>query len=192
MLDYCTIQVFYERRSFRNWDTSYAELQNLNLNLTINFVMEDLSDPKNRYIRANASFTDRNGVIPNFPFPNSNFKLVFLNCHVALLLSPPVNLINVMWGMAAFNEDPDFVIITDRYPGRIHWQFNYYFVLYSDFRLTSIILYNNITSKTISFVCLMCGPPQKIANQNDPSFLLKILSKLNTILYQTSLSITNS
>ncbi|OXA41034.1 hypothetical protein Fcan01_24207 [Folsomia candida] len=152
MLNYCTIQVFYERRSFRNWDTSYAELQNLNLNLNLNFAMEDISDPKNRYIRANASVTDRNGVVPKFPFPNSNFNLIFLNCHVALLLSPPTPLLHVMWGMAAFNEDPDFLIILDRFPERIHWQFNYYFALYSDFRLTSIILYNNVTSNTLSVV----------------------------------------
>ncbi|OXA54648.1 hypothetical protein Fcan01_11506 [Folsomia candida] len=175
MLDFCTIQVFYQLSSFRNWDTSHAALQNLNLNLSFNFVMENLGDPNNRYIRANASFTDRNGVIPNFPFPNSKFHLVFLNCHVALLFSPPTNLLHVMWGMAAFNEDSDFLIIIDRYPGRIHWQFNYYFAFYSDFRLTSIILYNNVTSNTLSIVCHTCNPPQKITNQNDPSILLKKL-----------------
>lgn len=80
-----------------------------------------------------------------------------------------------MWGIAAFNEDPDYVIILDRYPGIIHLQFHYYFFFHSYFRRTSIVLYSNMTSNCLSIVCHSCIPPQQIWDQNDTSILRKKL-----------------
>ncbi|OXA39670.1 hypothetical protein Fcan01_25487 [Folsomia candida] len=137
--------------------------------------MENINDPKNRYIRANVTQKDSRGIIHGFPFTENNFSLIFSNCHIVIMFSPPANPLLLIWGMAAFNEDPDYVIIIDRYPGRLQWQFNYYFLHSSDFRLTSILLYSNMSSNALSVVCHTCTPPQAINDQNDESILLKKL-----------------
>ncbi|OXA40772.1 hypothetical protein Fcan01_24532 [Folsomia candida] len=80
--------------------------------------------------------------------------------------------------MAALNEDPEYIIFVDLYPGYIHWQFNHYFLTSGDFRVTSIMLYCNTTSNILSIVCHTCTPPQAIPDQNDRSVLLKIVFPL--------------
>ncbi|OXA46072.1 hypothetical protein Fcan01_19151 [Folsomia candida] len=176
-LNHCTIQVFYVRINFGSWDIISNQLPKLNDLSKFNFVVEDVSQPKNRYTRANVTQKDGDGIIRSFPFIDYDFSFIFSNCHVAIMFSPPVHFLIVMWGIAAFNEDPDYIIILDQYPGRLHYKFNYYFDHSRHFRLASIILYSNMTSNALSIVCHTCTPPQEITrrNQNDESFLVKRL-----------------
>ncbi|OXA41059.1 hypothetical protein Fcan01_24345 [Folsomia candida] len=175
MLNHCTIQVFYYRRNFTSWDTISKQLQDLNGLLNFNFIMENVGDPENRYIRANVTQHDEKGIIQSFPFEENNFNLIFSNYHTAIMFSPPMNPLLRMFGLVAFNEDSDYIIILDYFPGHIHWHFNFYFGLSSNFRLTSILLYSNMTTNALSIVCHTCTPLQQIKDRSDKSFLIKKL-----------------
>lgn len=170
-LNYCTIQVFYESKDFKSWDIISNQIQHQNHLLNVNFVMENLSYPKNRYIRADVNQLDGEGIIKNFPFKENYSGRIFSNCQI-VIISPPVNPLLLMWGIAAFNEDPDYIIILDHYPGGLHRLFNFYFSSNYDFRLTSILLHSNITSRVLSIVCYTCTPIQQISDQNDRSILI--------------------
>lgn len=152
-LPHCTIQVFYARRDYKNLHI-ISDLQNLNVNL--NFVIDEVDATNNRYVMAEASRHDEFGIIPNFPFKGDNFNLIFSNCHVALIFSPPVNPLTRMWGMAAFNEDPDYIVILDRAPGSLDSYLNYYFSHTFSYRVTSILLYGNMLSNVLSLMCNIC------------------------------------
>ncbi|OXA49758.1 hypothetical protein Fcan01_15349 [Folsomia candida] len=182
MLNRCTLQLFYERRDYVSSNIISNQLQDLNRQLGFNYIIEELNDPKSRYIKANASRSDSKGIIFNFPYAESYSVLMFSNCHVALLFSLPVPTLVRMWGMVAFNEDPDYIIIFDRFRGLLNWQYNYYFFYSADFRLTSIILYTDISSNDISIVCNTCTPPQQIRY---PSYRNILFQKLFPIKHST-------
>ncbi|OXA39277.1 O-antigen biosynthesis glycosyltransferase WbnK [Folsomia candida] len=172
-LNHCTIQIFYKRLPHEHWDVPYKQLQILNIPLKFNFVIELLNDSGNRYVTTNSLLRDSRGIIQNFPFAENRFSLIYSNCHVALLFVPAVNPLQQIWGMVAFEEDPDYLVMIDLYPGYVHRQFNHYFLTSADFRVTSIILHCNMTSNILSIVCHTCTRPQNIPDQNDRSVILK-------------------
>ncbi|OXA54287.1 hypothetical protein Fcan01_11725 [Folsomia candida] len=171
-LNFCTVQIFYERTHYTNGDLISRPIYTLTLlDLNLNFVIENLGEPQNRYVRANVTRKDRFEIIENFPFKENNFTRIFSNCHIALLHSLRGNPFHQMWGMAAFNEDPDFVVIHDSgYADRLNnFHFGNYLSFSSRLSLTSILLYSDTTSNQVSIVCHTCLPRHEVNDQNDKS-----------------------
>lgn len=171
-LNSCTIQVFYDFLDYESWPIISEELQNLYSHF--NFVIENLHDPRNRYIHAVYNRLDDfigAKIVPNFPFLENNFTHIYSNCHLALVFSPPVNLFLQMGGIAAFNEDPDYLIIFDFSRTLSYRHYNIYFNIYDKFRLTSVILYSNMSSNTLSILCHTCTTHKRITDYEDKTIL---------------------
>ncbi|OXA43203.1 hypothetical protein Fcan01_22169 [Folsomia candida] len=166
-LKYCTTQILYHKPDYPNMDLIPEQLENLNSQLSFNFVIENINSPTNRYVLANSTKYDEDGIILNFPYPNYLFNQIYSNCHLALMFSPPWN--PILLGMSAFNEDPDYIVIIGRQPAQLVQHFNYYFYYYPYFKLTSIILHFNKIDSVISLVCHTCSPPKEIRSPKDYS-----------------------
>ncbi|OXA49302.1 hypothetical protein Fcan01_15677 [Folsomia candida] len=113
-LNHCTIQVFFYQSSRPRWETISTLVDSVNVQLSLNFSIENMEDPKNRYIKSNSLTWGYRGIIPNYPFGQNNMTKLYSNCHIVQLLCS--SLLLVTWGMTAFNEDADYILLLDRDP----------------------------------------------------------------------------
>ncbi|OXA46227.1 hypothetical protein Fcan01_19203 [Folsomia candida] len=162
-LKYCTIQIFFYQSSHPRWETIDTLVTSVNAQLSFNFILENLEDPKNRYIRSNPLTWGYRGIIPNYPFGQNNLTKLYSNCHIVQLLCS--SLLLVTWGMTAFNEDADYILVLDRDPPSFEYNRDYYFNKHIQFSLNSIVLHSPMDSEVLSIFCLTCTPPSDRENK---------------------------
>ncbi|OXA55847.1 hypothetical protein Fcan01_08770 [Folsomia candida] len=162
-MKHCTIQIFFYQSSHPRWETIYTLVDSVNVQFSFNFIIENLEDPNNRYIRSKSLTWGYRGIIPNYLFGQNNFTKLYSNCHIVQLLCS--SLLLVMWGMTAFNEDTDYILVLDRDPESFEYNRDYYFNKHIQFSLNSILLHSSMDSEVLSIFCLTCTPPTDRENK---------------------------